>query len=306
MRAPRRATCVNVAGRFDSVIETPTIHRKNGKTRSVKVHPFHGAWSSCSKTLRPSPGLLTIRYAQTAQPDAPAKRQRVTSIRYATTVIRRFPGPKEAAEACGDATLELLADARRLRGNARLAVSGGSTPKLMFLAMSGRAFDWTGIEVFQVDERCVPPDHEQSNYRMIREALPATPVFHRMRGELPPLEAAALYEDETGDTVFDVIQRGMGADGHTASVFPGVPLPESKRGIVGSVWVPVMAQHRITLMPAVLESARVTLCLVTGAEKADALYQVLRGPRDAALWPAQISSPAMIWFIDEAAGAKLT
>jgi 6-phosphogluconolactonase len=221
-------------------------------------------------------------------------------------LLRRFPTALDAAEACAKATFELLADARRLRGSARLAVSGGSTPKKMFEFMSAQEFDWAAVEVFQVDERGVPPDHEASNYRMIRAALQGPSVINRMRGELLPGEAAALYEDEIGEAAFDVIQRGMGADGHTASLFPGLPLPESRQGRVGSLWVPVQAQHRITLMPGVLEQARVTLCLVTGADKADALHAVLRGPRDVAQYPAQISSQAMIWFIDEAAGAKLT
>ena len=194
----------------------------------------------------------------------------------------------------------------RLRGAARLAVSGGSTPRKMFEYTSTREFDWTGVEVFQVDERCVPPDHEQSNYRMIRAALRGPALIHRMRGELAPEEAAALYEDELADAPLDVIQRGMGADGHTASLFPGLPLPVSRGGWVGSIWVPVQSQHRITLMPAVLEQARVTLCLVTGADKAEALHAVLRGPRDTEKYPAQIASSAMIWFIDEAAAAKLT
>jgi 6-phosphogluconolactonase len=220
-------------------------------------------------------------------------------------MIRRFPTAIAAAEACGDTTLELLADARRLRGRARLAVSGGSTPRLMFQMMSAKPFDWSGIGIYQVDERGVPPDHEQSNYRMIRKALTGPAEIHRMRGELPPGEAAELYEEEVGAEPFDVIQRGMGADGHTASLFPGLPLPASQKGIVGSIWVPAQSQHRITLMPAVLEAARVTLCLVTGADKADALAAVLRGPRDLSKYPAQIASAAMIWFIDDAAGAGL-
>ena len=207
--------------------------------------------------------------------------------------------------ACGETTLQLLDEARRLRGTASLAVSGGSTPKPMLESMSAQPFDWNSIEVFQVDERCVPPEHHLSNYRMIRQALSAPSTIHRMRGELLGSQAAALYEEEMGDIEFDVIQRGMGADGHTASLFPGLPLPSSKSGLVGTVWVPSVRQDRITLMPRVLERARVTLCLVTGPEKADALHEVLRGVRDTKLWPAQISSPVMMWFIDEAAAAKL-
>ena len=208
--------------------------------------------------------------------------------------------------ACGETTLQLLEEARRLRGTASLAVSGGSTPRPMLENMSAQSFDWRALEVFQVDERCVPPEHHLSNYRMIRQALAAPPVIHRMQGELAGAAAAATYEQEMGDIEFDVIQRGMGADGHTASLFPGLALPASKGGLVGTIWVPSMRQDRITLMPRVLERARVTLCLVTGAEKADALHSVLRGARDTKLWPAQISSPVMIWFVDEAAGARLT
>ena len=75
-----------------------------------------------------------------------------------------------------------------------MAVSGGSTPRIMFQAMSARQFDWTAIDIYQVDERCVPPDHEQSNYRMIRAALSGPAEIHRMRGELEPAVAAAECE----------------------------------------------------------------------------------------------------------------
>jgi 6-phosphogluconolactonase len=226
---------------------------------------------------------------------------------------------QDAAEACGKRTFEILEDARRQRGVARLAVSGGNTPRTMFRWMAEQSFHWDGVEIFQVDERCVPPDHELSNYRMIREALlDAVPIeagrFHRIWGELAPEEAARIYVDEmrtsfglkAGDLpAFDVIQRGMGPDGHTASLFPGEPLIEDAAGLAAAVWVEKMRQHRVTLLPGVLRNARHTLCLVTGPDKADALRAVLKGPSDPLEFPARIASPSTEWIIDRSAGAKL-
>jgi len=233
--------------------------------------------------------------------------------------IRRFPGPAEAADACGAAIFDLLAAARKDRGSASLAVSGGSTPRIMFEWMAKQPFDWNGIDLFWVDERCVPTDNSQSNYRMTRESLldhvPLAPVqIHRIRTELIPDEAAIAYADDISRTfrlrpgelpAFDVLQRGMGPDAHTASLFPGEPLIENQTGIAAAVWVGKFKQHRVTLLPGVLEKARHTLCLVTGADKAEGLERVLRGPRDTLHVPSQIASPEMTWFIDEAAGASL-
>jgi len=234
-----------------------------------------------------------------------------------------FETSQAAAEACGDRILDILGQARQVRGVATLAVSGGSTPRLMFQSMARRSFDWSRVRIYQVDERCVPPDDEQSNFRMIRESLLAGGLskaqisesqFHRVQGELPPAEAARLYEEDIRRTmslapgelpVFDVIQRGMGPDAHTASLFPGEPLIADRTGITAAVWVEKMKQHRVTLLRGVLERARHTLCLATGAEKADALHAVLRGPFDPSHVPSQIASPDTAWYIDKAAAAKL-
>jgi 6-phosphogluconolactonase len=240
-----------------------------------------------------------------------------------------FDGPQAAADACGDRILEILDEARRERGSATLAVSGGSTPRLMFQAMAKRSFDWSKVQLFQVDERCVPPDNELSNFRMTRESLLSnTPglsnapgsaridesQFHRVRGELPPEEAARLYVEEIRETfhlapgelpVFDAIQRGMGPDAHTASLFPGEPLIGDRAGIAAAVYVEKMMQHRVTLLPGVLERARHTLCLVTGVDKAEALRKVLKGPFDPVNVPSQIASPDTVWYVDKSAGAKL-
>jgi 6-phosphogluconolactonase len=230
-----------------------------------------------------------------------------------------FDDAQGAAEACGDRILEILDKARRERGWAMLAVSGGSTPRLMFQAMAKRSFDWSNVQIFQVDERCVPPDHALSNFRMTRESLLDSAgldvnQFHRVRGELAPEEAARLYVEEIRRSftlapgelpVFDAIQRGMGPDAHTASLFPGEPLIGDRTGIAAAVYVEKMMQHRVTLLRGVLERARHTLCLVTGAEKAEALRKVLKGPFDPLNVPSQIASPDTVWYIDKSAGSKL-
>jgi 6-phosphogluconolactonase len=236
-----------------------------------------------------------------------------------TPSLLTFDTPREAAEACGERTFQLLEAARRERGIATLAVSGGSTPRIMFEWMATRGFDWSGVHIFQVDERCFPPDHAQSNFRMLREslldsaAIPEEQV-HRVFGELPPDEAARLYVDGIRHTlyldvselpVFDVIQRGMGPDAHTASLFPGEPAIADRSGIAAALWVEKMQQHRVTLLRGVLEKARATLCLVSGPDKAEALRSVLREPFDPMRFPCQIASPGMVWFLDKAAAAKL-
>ncbi|HEY4089119.1 MAG TPA: 6-phosphogluconolactonase [Bryobacteraceae bacterium] len=232
-----------------------------------------------------------------------------------STEIFRYPTALEAAEACGDRILALLNDARQARGVAMLAISGGSTPKLMFEWMARREFDWNGVQLFWVDERMVPPGDTQSNYRMTRESLlnaiqiPAENV-HRIAGESAPEEAAVAYIAEIRRVfglnsnelpVFDVLQRGMGPDMHTASLFPGEPLIENQTDIAAAVWVEKMKQHRVTLLRGVLERARQTLCLVSGEDKADALRSVLREPPDPMRRPSQIESPAMAWYVDDAA-----
>jgi len=229
--------------------------------------------------------------------------------------ILTFDSAREAALACGADTFKLLDAARRARGQATLAISGGTTPRIMFEWMAAQDFDWSGVQLFWVDERCVPPDHQLSNFRMTRESLldrvriPAEQI-HRIKGELPPEEAARLYIGEIvkflGDRpVFDLIQRGMGPDAHTASLFPGEPLIGDHTDIASAVWVEKMNQHRVSLLPAVLESARATLSLATGPEKADALKLVLQGPSNAKEAPAQIRSAGTVWYIDRDAAAKL-
>ena len=229
--------------------------------------------------------------------------------------LQVFDTPQQAAEACGAAIFEHASKARAERGHANIAVSGGSTPRIMFEWMAKQSFDWSNVHLFWVDERCVPPTDEQSNYRMTKLslldaiALPAAQI-HRIEGELDPSIAASNYAAgiyahfELSDAklpIFDVIQRGMGPDSHTASLFPGEPMISDDTNIAAALWVEKMHQHRVTLLRGVLEHARVTLNLVTGKDKTEALEQVLHGERDLLAHPAQISSADLIWFLDKAA-----
>ncbi len=220
--------------------------------------------------------------------------------------LLRFPDSLSAAQACGERVLNLLSIAVGTRQQATLAISGGSSPKPMFELFAKSGFSWEHVQIFWVDERCVPPTDSQSNFRMANETwlapakVPSANI-HRVPTELEPQEAARRYtEDVQSYLPFDVIHRGIGPDGHTASLFPGEPLIADHQGIAGAVWVEKMHQWRVTLLPGVLEAARNTVVLATGADKAEAVAAVLRGPYDPMKWPAQIGARGtnVTWFTD--------
>lgn len=235
--------------------------------------------------------------------------------------VLRFPNPLQAAEACGQRALDLLAKAIAAREHASLAVSGGSSPRPMFELFANSGFPWERVHVFWVDERCVPVSDAQSNFKMANETwlvpakVPAENI-HRVQTELEPREAARHYAQALREyfrikpgvlPFFDVIHRGIGPDGHTASLFPEEPLIRNHEGLAEAVWVEKMHQWRVTLLPGVLEAARHTVVLATGADKAAALEAVLRGHYDPMKWPAQIGAkdPNVTWFLDEASSALL-
>jgi len=224
--------------------------------------------------------------------------------------LLRYPDNVTAADACGQHILDLLASAIAARQRATLAVSGGTSPRPMFELFAESGFAWEHVQIFWVDERCVPPTDSQSNFRMANEAwlapakVPAVNI-HRVPTELEPHEAARKYADDLRGPFdqplpFDVIHRGMGPDGHTASLFPGEPLIADHEGIAAAVWVEKMHQWRVTLLPGVLEAARNTVVLATGTDKAEALASVLRGPYEPMKWPAQIGArdANVSWFTD--------
>jgi len=229
---------------------------------------------------------------------------------------------EEVAQQCSEYILRHLSEALKARGQASLAISGGSTPKLLFAAMAKTSFDWSNVHIFWVDERCVPPTDAQSNYKLANEALllPAkipTQNIHRVLGELSPAQGAQRYVEDIKSAfslhggslpVFDVIHRGIGTDAHTASLFPGEPLIANRDGIAAPVWVEKMKSHRVTLLPGVLIAARLTVIEAAGADKAEAIHNVLEGPADPFQFPCQLAArdaANTLWFIDRPAAAKL-
>ena len=224
--------------------------------------------------------------------------------------------------------VEMISEATEANGRARIAISGGSTPKAAFqlLADPSQPFEkrmpWEDVDLFWVDERTVPPDHPDSNYRMTREALlDHVPLhaqqIHRMQGELAPDVAAAQYESELRNTFrlegaesprFDLLQLGMGPDGHTASLFPHTAAIHEMNRLVTANQVPQMNTWRITLTWPVINHARSVFFLIAGADKASRVHEVFTGSRDPERLPSQLiwpSSGILTLFLDKAAAALL-
>jgi 6-phosphogluconolactonase len=205
---------------------------------------------------------------------------------------------------------------------ATLALSGGSTPRMMFEELVASGFGWDRVHLFWVDERCVPPADPLSNYGNAERALihsariPQRQV-HRIYGELLPSHAADRYIDEIRDFFglergdlphFDIVHLGMGPDAHTASLFPGDPLIDDRDRVAAPVYVEKLKQWRVTLLPGALMAARHTVFLVAGADKADAVRAVFREEYDAKKYPAQIASHhgrRVAWLLDQAAAALM-
>ena len=219
-----------------------------------------------------------------------------------------------------------------------VALSGGSTPKAMFTALAGHPFldtvPWSSIYFFWGDERCVPPDHPDSNYRMTNEALlsrvpvPAENVF-RIRAELPdPNQAANEYAatlerffragpgaTKTGTAPlsniprFDLVFLGMGPDGHTASLFPHTAALNAGERIAVANYVEKFNAHRITLTAATINNARSITFLAAGEDKAETLRNVLEGPNQPEVYPSQLIRPGngmLLWMVDESAAGLLS
>jgi 6-phosphogluconolactonase len=189
--------------------------------------------------------------------------------------------------------------------------------------MVASGFRWQRVHLFFVDERCVPPNDPESNYRLANENLikPAhipPDQVHRIHGEIQPEAAAQQYVDDIRDFFgleegefphFDVVQCGMGPDAHTASLFPGEAAIEDREHIAGAVYVKKMPDKwRVTLLPAPLLAAKNTVFLVTGADKAPGVGNVFHREFDPKQYPAQLISrqgKRVTWFLDQAAAAEV-
>jgi 6-phosphogluconolactonase len=233
-----------------------------------------------------------------------------------------LPDPPATAEACCHTIIQLLEEALAGQDFATLAVSGGSTPKLLFQRMAATKFPWDKVLLFFVDERCVPPTDDASNYKLAEENLirpahmPARNV-HRIFGELNPEAAAKRYVDEIRDVLaledgamprFDVVHRGMGPDAHSASLFPGEPLIDDREHIAAAVWVEKFHMWRVTLLPGALLAAKHNVFLVCGDDKAEAVRAVFNEEYDPKKYPSQIASHhgrGVTWFLDTPAARLL-
>jgi 6-phosphogluconolactonase len=242
----------------------------------------------------------------------------------AGVTLRVETSPERLADLAAAEILVVLGTAIAWRGEAHLCLAGGSTPRLLHDALARHTFDgWPHVHVWFGDERCVPPDHADSNARMAAETLLrhvgiAELHVHRPAGERDPAEAAEQYHDALQDLAeraqgevptFDVLILGMGDDAHTASIFPGSPLLDHVEAAPTPPWavaihVPTLDAWRLTLTPAVLCAARATVVLVTGTGKHEALHRVLTRSAPLKDAPARLLERAtgdLAWFVDTAA-----
>jgi len=206
--------------------------------------------------------------------------------------------PEDVAESAAEAIAAALAEGART-----LVLAGGNTPKRTYELLTHRDVTWGRVTILFGDERCVPPDHPDSNYRLAREALldrVAPGSVHRIAGELGPDEAAELYSRiVAGLAPLDVVLLGAGEDGHTASLFPGHPEVGAQGWAVGVRNAPKPPPDRVSLTLPALQGARRVIVLATGAGKADAVAKAKRGEV-----PSGMIAGAR-WLIDRAAAAAL-
>jgi len=238
------------------------------------------------------------------------------------------PDPAALARRAAQYFVEMAGESVADRGRARIAISGGSTPKAAFQLLADPdqpwrwRMPWEQLDLYWVDERTVPPDHLESNYRMTREALldqvPLKPEqIHRMEGELDPEVAADRYESELRNSFrlegaqcprFDLVALGMGEDGHTASLFPRTQAIHEISRLVTANHVPQKDAWRITLTWPVIDHASSVFFLIAGADKAMIIKEVLTGPHDPERLPSQLIWPAggiLTLFLDKAAARFL-
>ncbi len=243
----------------------------------------------------------------------------VTARDGAVAEVVVYPDLNALVAGAADAIAREAAQAIAERGRFSIALSGGSTPKPVYARLAGpKGIDWSRVVICFGDERCVPPDDPQSNFRMARAALidhipiPAGNI-HRMRGEDDPRRAAAAYADELTRALgegwrLDLALQGLGDNGHTASLFPGLAAIEETSRPVVAAYVEVVGMWRLTLTPPAINAARKVAFLVSGAGKADVLARVLQGPYDPTVLPSQIVRPKdsrALWLVDADAASRL-
>lgn len=237
--------------------------------------------------------------------------------------VRVYAAPGALCSAAAEDFFQLVIATLESSPACNVSLSGGSTPKSLYALIAQRAseddalreIDWARVHFFFGDERCVPPTHADSNYRMVRETLLARGTFpesniHRIKTELASDAAAGQYEDELrsyfgGVPAFDLSWLGMGPDGHTASLFPDTPAVAEQTRLVIPNFVPKLDATRVTLTFPVFNAAHKVQFLVTGGDKASMVKKVLVGRED---FPSGGIRPAgtLEWLLDVAAAADLS
>jgi 6-phosphogluconolactonase len=235
--------------------------------------------------------------------------------------------PTQLAEAAAELLAAASNEAISQRGRFTVALAGGNTPKNAYHTLAQEPWqsriDWSRTYLFWGDERCVPPDHPDSNYRMAKQTLieplglPESNVF-RIPAETPgPSQAASLYEatlqnffgdSKPGPPRFDLILLGLGDDGHTASLFPGTTAIAERQRLVTALWVEKLDTHRITFTLPLINAGRTVAFLVSGSNKAEVLKRVLSETPSEQGLPAQLVRPTngrLIWIVDRQAAALL-
>jgi 6-phosphogluconolactonase len=243
-----------------------------------------------------------------------------------TAEIKIFPQPKALAEALAKELLTASLQAKKLGLSFNLVLAGGSTPRGVYEYFSRSEFKksipWDAIHFFWGDERSVPADHEDSNFRMAQQAL-LDPLaihhenIHRIQGENEPSQEASRYAQEIKNHCqvaseempqFDWILLGLGTDGHTASLFPGVEAVKDPSGICAATVHPESGQKRITLTNRVLNHAKRISFIVTGHRKAEVVGQILNQSPQSQHYPAAQVQPEqgkLEWFLDQEAASKV-
>lgn len=237
--------------------------------------------------------------------------------------VKIFSKPKKVCKAAAKEILKLTQQSSQLRFD--IVLSGGSTPKRLFKILAtdfSEKIRWERIHFWWGDERCVPPDSENSNFKLAMDYLFSKinipkENLHRIRGEDDPEKEVKRYAGEIqknlnyrGESpVFDMVILGLGEDGHTASIFPDqIELFENEK-ICAHSQHPITGQSRITLTGKVLNNANRVFFIVTGSHKAQRISEIMNDDEAAKLLPAYYISPkngSLIWFLDEEAAARIS
>ena len=243
-----------------------------------------------------------------------------------TVELRKLATPQELFHVAAQELIDAAEEAVAARGRFTIALSGGSTPRGLYTLIAANAGDslpWNRMFFFFGDERHVPPDNPESNFRMANESLfskapiPPGNIF-RVPAENPDASMAAEAYENSMRTFFglkadefprfDLILLGMGPDGHTASLFPETAALQEKSRLVVANWVEKFKSFRITFTLPVLNAARYVFFLVSGTDKAPALREVLEGKQPGEKYPSKLVHPhdgKLIWLVDRAAASEL-